>query len=208
MKLNGALKPHGGPKIGCSIGAKKYRDKAVTSLDNLSFKKVDKIREQTNSGRKRESSSNNHNGHTSTSESIPITANNSNRNQCCSKGITKMTMRYQQSSSLLALNFRFIRNILDSSIAFNPSSFIANNFVICTILAIVILQQPSLITCQDDNFFVSSFPGPETVTTEFGKFLFVYVFLYATFPLYTLKIAVSLVACFFSCIALHLPQDV
>lgn len=175
MKLNGALKPHGGPKIGCSIGAKKYRDKAVTSLDNLSFKKVDKIPEQTNSGRTRESSSNNYNGHTSTPESIvPITANcnNSNRNQCCSKGITKMAMRYQQSSSLLALNFRFIRNILDSSIAFNPSSFIANNFVICITLVVVILQQPSLITCQDDNFFVSSFPGPETVTPEFGKLVF------------------------------------
>lgn len=174
MKLNGALKPHGGPVIGCSIGAKKYRDKTVKKIVNLSLKKVDKIQEQTNNGHTSESSINNYNRHNSTLKSIAsITANcnNSNINQCCSKGIQKMAMRYQQSPSLLALNFRFIRNILDPSIAFNSSSFTANSFVICIVLVVVILQQPSLITCQDDNFFVSSFPGPETVTPEFGKFV-------------------------------------
>ncbi|KAL5282802.1 hypothetical protein ACFFRR_005706 [Megaselia abdita] len=171
MKLNGALKPHGGPKIGCSIGAKKYRDKRVENIVKLSLKEVDKIPEQINSGRTSETSSKNYNRHhKSTLKSIAsITANcnNTYKNQCYSKGIKKMAMRYQQSSSLLALNFRFLRSILDPSIAFNSISFTANSFVICIVLLVVILQQPSLITCQDDNFFVSSFPGPETVTPEF-----------------------------------------
>lgn len=174
MKLNGALRPHGGPQIGCSIGAKKYRDKTVENLKDLSYKKIDnKAADQTtNYGR---TSDNNRHQKSTSQSTASITANYKNiySNQCYSKGITKMATRYQQSSSLLALNFRFIRNILDPSMAFYSSSFTANNFVICFVLVVIILQQPSLIKCQEDNFFVSSFPGPETVTPEFGEYLLV-----------------------------------
>lgn len=197
MKLNGALKPHGGPKIGCSIGAKKYRDKTVKYFDikkERSFNKVDKIPKQ-NINSTSEGSGNICKGHKSTLKSITsITANcnNSKITQCCSKDITKMAMRYQQSSSLLDFNFRFIRNILDPSIAFNTSSFIANKFIICVVLMVVILQQPSPITCQDDNFFVSSFPGPETVTPEFGKILFVYQFIHTPICFQFIQLLVQL----------------
>lgn len=177
MKLNGARKPRGGPQIGCSIGAKKYRDKQFKNFKQLSINNItDKIPEPeqiTKNGRTNKSSKNQHK-HKSTSKSIAsITANFQNNfiDKCYSKGTTNMAMRYQQSSSsLLALNFRFMDfSNLNPFVALNSLNFTANSFVIYITFATILLLQPSLIECQDDHFFVSSFSGPETSTPEFGE---------------------------------------